>query len=102
MEEHKLHDSQQKRLDKIVDKYMDYMDTHYDNKETPKPEPKSQDIALPEKKKKKPKRPQYSDGKCIYPGCGAAFKRTSGIQKFCPEHKPVKYTPKAQRTDDSN
>ncbi len=96
MSEPKLNKGQQKRLDSIVQKHLDYIDNLYDTKEKPKIDSRKarQDISLPEPKKKPKKKPNYGSGKCTHPGCGVEFEKNSGVQTNCSKHrKPPKYTP---------
>jgi len=90
-----LHKTQQKRIDDIANKYLDYMDMFYDDKEPKKKRRKpSQDISLDIPKK--PKKPDYGTGICIHPGCLAKFKKNSGVQLRCPAHRH-RYIPVAKR-----
>lgn len=103
-----LHKEQQQRIDDIVKKHLDYIDEFYDvksKKRTQNEHRKArQDIGFPAlKKKKKPKKPKYGPGKCIHPGCGVIFKKNSGIQKYCSEHrKSIKYVPVAKRKNNGS
>jgi len=99
--EPKLHKSQQQRLDNIVQKHLDYIDEVYDKGKPKKKEPrKASDIGLPDKPKKKPKKPNYGLGRCVHPGCGIEFQKNSGVQTHCSKHrKPPKYIPVAEREE---
>lgn len=91
-QEHKLSPAGQARLDKIVDKHLEYLEMFYKEKTSKKKRKIKKKKELP-KQKKSPKKINYGFVICGFEGCNRKFKRKCGIHRLCPKHSPV-YVPK--------
>ena len=80
-ESQELRGSNKTTVDRIMQKYDNYLDTFYDDSEPVKKEKPAPKV------RKKSKKPKYGPGKCIHPGCGKGFEKKSGVQVYCPEHR---------------